>query len=124
MEVGSALALGPRGRAIRQDFGEQIAERRGVVDADRGKVEPFEPALASRLVAAGGITRVVARTPLRIDQRLVRLNNLSETHLGRAIARIDIRVKATRKTPVGPTDVGLRRPVLQAEHYVQIHCDI
>jgi len=30
-------------------------------------------------------------------------------------------VKATRKTPVGPTDVGLRRPVLQAEHYVQIH---
>jgi hypothetical protein len=60
------------------------------------------------------MTRVVAGAAGRIDQRLVGLEDLTESRSGCLITRIDVRVKPTRKTTVRPLDLGLTRPLLHA----------
>jgi hypothetical protein len=60
------------------------------------------------------MSRVIAGAAGRIDQRLVGLEDLTESRSGRLITRIDIRVKPTRKTTVSPLDLGLTRALLHA----------
>src|SRR5678815_904369 len=121
VQVGAAFVRHTLASALAQPFREEITERRRVVGAAGGKIEPFKPALRPCLAWLEPLTRVVARSTLRIDQRLVGVQDLPEPRLRDAIARIDVRVKPARKTTVGALDVGLRRAMRQSQDDVQIH---
>ncbi len=84
-------------------------KRRRVVRSSRREVEALEPA-ACCAPSARRMTGVIPRSASRIDQRLVRLQDLAESRLRRLVTRIDIRVKPARKTTVSPLDLGLLAP--------------
>src|SRR5262245_26581050 len=124
MQIGAAL-LGRRApAALGQDFRKQIAECRRVIGPTSRKIESLEPRGLSPRRLCRAVAGVVARTSRWINQRFVRLENLSESLLGRLIARVDVRVKPPRKTTVSPLDLGLRRSLLHAENDIQIHLRI
>src|SRR6185503_16602536 len=99
VEVDAALGSGPLLAARREDLGEQIAKGRGVVAAAAGEVEPLEPARAAPVAAGDRRSRVVARAPLGIDQRLVGLENLPEAGFRRPVTRVDVRVIPPGEAP-------------------------
>ena len=107
--------------AFGEYLGEQIAEGCGVVDSTRREVEALEPARRLRAVDTDRMPSVVPRSTSRIDQRLVRLEDLPKPGLCRLITRIDVRVKPARKTTLSPLDLGLARALLHAQDNVQIH---
>jgi hypothetical protein len=121
VQIGSALRRRQARPALGEHFGEQIAEGRRVVNSTRREIESLESAPVLRFVRARRVPGVVARPARRIDQRLVRLEDLTEPRRRRLVTRVDVRVKPARKTTVSPLDLGLRRSLLNAEHYVQIH---
>src|SRR5262245_66090824 len=96
--------------AFGQHFGEQIAEGRRVVDTPCGEIEPLETGRSNR-VRLARIARVVPGSAGRIDQRLIRLEDLTESRLGGAITRIDVRMIPSRESSIRPLDLGLRRAV-------------
>src|SRR5262249_47840270 len=126
MQIDAAHRLGaavPRA-ALREDFGEQIAEGRRVValapDADR-EVEALEAERRRVRLARAHAGRVVAVTPIRIAERLVGFGNLSELLLRQPIARVDVGMMLARQPLVRALDVVQRRAALEAEHYVKVH---
>ena len=121
VQVGAAFVRHTLSSALAQHLREEITERRRVVGAAGGKIETFKPALRPCVARLDPLTRVVARSTLRIDQRLVRVQDLPESRLRDAITRIDVRVKPARKTTVGALDVGLRRAMRQSQNDVQVH---
>jgi hypothetical protein len=114
VQIGATLWRRLPGAALGEHFREQIAEGRRVVDASRREVEPFESTPRRGIVCVRRMSRVVAGAAGRIDQRLVGLEDLTESRRGCLITRIDIRVKPTRKTTVSPLDLGLTRALLYA----------
>src|SRR5437867_2814119 len=123
MEIGAPLGRGPLFAARGEDLREEIAEGGRVVAAAAGEIEPLEAA-GPTIVSAERRTGVVAGATLRIDQRLVGLQNLAEPRLSRAIARIDVGMKPAREAPVRALDLQLRRAVLEPEDDVEIHVAI
>ena len=120
VQICAALLRG-RAPTLGEHLGEQIAEGRRMVRTARREVESFEPRRLTLRRRRRAMPGVVARAARRIDQRLVCLENLPESLLGRLITRIDVRVISTRKTTVRPLDLGLRRPLRHAQNDVQIH---
>ena len=116
MQIGSALGRARPRTARAEHLGKQIAKRGRMVDAARREIESLEPAGAARVLRVRHEPRVVARAPLRIHQRLVRLDDLTEAHFRRVIPGVHVRMKAPRQTPIRPLDVGLGGAVRQAEH--------
>src|SRR5262245_55511743 len=107
--------------ALGEDLGEQIPERRRVVDAACREVEALEPRALLPSRHLNGMPRVVPRSPGRIDERLVRFEDLPEPLLCSLVARIDVGVESPREAAVRPLDLGLRGSLLYAENDVQIH---
>jgi hypothetical protein len=120
MQIGTALRRRLPRPTLGEHLGEQIAEGCRVVDSARREVEALEPTPGLGSVCQR-IPSVIPRSASRIDQGLVRLQDLAEACRRRLIARIDIRVKPARKTTVSPLDLGLARALLHAQHYVQVH---
>ena len=104
-----------------EHLGEQVAEGDRVIRAARRKVETFEPAAPLVVHIRGEGAGVIARSSVPIDQGLVGAEDLPETHLGRAVAGIDVGVEPTRQVPVGPLDLGLGRAAAHAQNDVKVH---
>jgi hypothetical protein len=111
VQIGATLLTGC---TLGEHLGEQVAERGRVVGAARREVEALKPRRLSPRRRSRAMPRVVKRSPGRIDQRLVCLENFSESLLGCLITRIDVGVIAARKTTVRPLDLGLRRTLRHA----------
>ena len=122
MQIRAALLRGRAPAALGEHLGEQVAERRRVVRAAGREVEALEPRRLTARRDLDPMPGVVPRPAARIDQGLVRLQDLPESRLGRLVARIDIRVIPPRETAVRTLDLGVRRSVRHAEDDVQIHC--
>ena len=104
----TALLFAARGEHV----GKQVAEGGGVVNAAAGEIEAFEPRRAPA-PPADGRAGVVAHPALRIDQRLVGLEDLAEARFRRPVTRIDVRVIPPGEAPVGSLDLRLARAVLE-----------
>ena len=119
----SAPSAGPRG-ALRQHLLEQVAERRRPLGVHAAR--EIEAGEAERLgvvvgVAAGQLAGVVAAPAIRIDQRLVGVEHLAKARRRLAVARIDVRMKPARESPIRPLDVAAAGAAVHAEDDVEIH---
>jgi len=122
MQIDATLGRGPAVAASGEDFSEQVAEGGRVITRETRKIESFEA--ARRVVTALRRAGVVPGTPLRIDQRLVRLEDLPEASLGRPVAWIDIRVIPPSEPPVRALDFRFARTVLETEDDVEVHLQL
>jgi hypothetical protein len=114
MQIGTTLTRRLARAAFGEHFCEQVTEGGRVVNPARRKVKPFEAAPRLSAFNVGWMARVVARAASRIDERLVRLQDLLEPGCRGLITRVDIRVEPSRKTTISPLDLGLARSLLHA----------
>ena len=112
VQVGAAHGLRRvRLLPLREDFGEQIAEGRGIgVGHSTREIEPLE-LHGDRCRHGGERAGVVPQPPLGIAQCLVGARDLLEARFRLVVTRIDVRVKLPRQPLVGALDLDQgRRP--------------
>jgi hypothetical protein len=116
VQVGAPFALAltvPLGAPCKHIL-EQIAEGGAAMRIRRsGEIKAGE-AKRRAVVGLTMLAGIVAPPPIRIGEGLVGVENLSKTRRGFAIARVDIRMKSARKSPIRPLDVCGRRFPLYA----------
>src|SRR5262249_31568532 len=107
--------------ALADHVGEQIAERRRrfAAHTDR-EVESFESE-GGRVAGTHEAHGVVVPAAIGVDQRLVRLGDLTNLRRRHPITRIDVRMKLPRQALVGPLDIADAGAPFQAKHDIEVH---
>ena len=124
VQVGSDFrTLQPAAGHRVQHVGEELGERRRLrAPLGGGEIELREHE-RRRFHARTAVLprRVVLPPPIRIDERLVRLDNPPKTLLGGPVTRIDTRMVAASQPAVRPLDVRRARLLRHAEDDVEVH---
>src|SRR6266545_3410323 len=105
-----------------KNFGEELGERRRLRPMRGGReIKPGEFERSVSLLRRLPAGRIVRAPPIGIEERLVRFRDSFVQGLGRAVARVYVRMKPTREPAVRPLDFSGRRAGLQSEKRVEVH---
>ena len=125
VQVDAALggAVRPARRPLVQHIGKQVAECRRVVavHADR-EVESLETErLRAGVWVEAHAGAIVLLPALRVAQRLVGFGDLPELCRRQPVTRVDVRMEFASQPFIGPLDVSLRRPPIDAQDQIEVH---